>query len=882
MWTRILAVVFFVTLGRVSFATTYTWTAGGAGLANVGINWTPLGVPVATDDVVFDGSSTANCSWNISAVNSFSVLTGYTGNINLGNSTITIGGNLVINSGSVLSTSGDLLFAGGGNQIFSLGGTGIFNHNSSNVVVEIHPTNAVFFVGSIVLKTLTVKGGNGSGTRHLDCGTNLSVDNFVMAVGNREHSYQGVVHIKNVLDIGGNFFPADYITVPANNTATLVFDGPSALILGVNSANKAPLPNILINTTGTYALNDNINVIGDWTCHQGTLIVGSSTQNFIGPASVISGTAVAFDNLAIKNGAVASMPANAEVKIGDDLTISGTLNFQNTTSLGFNAASGTSKVVSGSGFTLAGITAYGSAAPRNLSFNTTVSILDSLHVGNQVTLSSSGNLTLRSSAALTARVAPLGTFASITGNVTVETVIPGGKTGWAHLGVRGVQGQTVADWDKYTSSGGANGIPMSCVGCSNGPNSMPSWFESIQGWSEQSSYGYDTNIVVTTPLNPGTGYWVYVGNGQVNTGNLKLINTGTLNSGPVAISVTAGGAQSGYNLVANPYASPISWDAVMANTGNNSTVSNAIYAWNADLAAYTQYVNGVSSHSPSSGISNTIAGGQGFYVKALSNGNLIINESNKSSGNTSANPLIRSAASSSVGLVFRLQVEGAHSKDVCTFRIHNEATENFDNYYDAEKLFQSPGYAGYPGPYSNYTSISSKDLQGVDYAIQSIPSPKLNTIIPVLVKVSSSGSYTISAKDFDDFYSCLGIVDKVTNIYHDLRQSPYIFDISDTTSAPRFDLVICEQSQYTGWPESNDLSSLLLLKNGNKLSVTTVFPENTRSVISVSNILGQKIINDIHLEGSVNNTALPLEPANQLLLITVRTDKNIITRKVVF
>jgi hypothetical protein len=868
-------------------AITYTWSPQSGQSANNSNNWLPQmgGVPGPTDNVLFDGTSTVDCTWDILTVNSFSVLSGYTGNINFGTSTVTFNGLLVINSGSVLSTSGTLQFLGNGNlsQFFILGGTGIFNHNNGNVVLEVSPTLAFIFTGSIVLKTLTVKGANGSGTRNVNCGTNLTVDNFVMAVGNKEHSYQGVVHIKNVLDIGGNLFAADYITVPSNNTANFIFDGNNALILGVNSANKAPMPNIEINTTGTYSLNNNINLVGNWTCSKGTHLVGSSTVNFIGASSVISGTSVAFDNLSIGNSGVVTMPANAEVKIGGDLTMQGVVNFQNTTSLGFNAPGGVNQSIGGSSFTLAGITSYSSNTSRNISSNVQITVLDSVRVGSNVAFAPGGKLTLNSSAALTARVAELGTSASISGNVKVETVIPGGKTGWALLGIRGVNGQTVANWDTYTSSGGSTGIPMACVGCSNGPDAMPSWFESIQGWSESSVYGYDTNIVVGTALNPGIGYWVYVGNGQYNTSDLKLVNTGSLDTGPALIPVTATGTQTGFNLVANPYPSPISWDAVMANSGNTTIVADAIYVWNADLAAYTQYVNGVASHPPSSGINNIIAGGQGFFVKAISSGSLIFNESNKSAGNTSSNPLIRSAASSSVGQVFRLQVEGAYSKDVCTFRIHGNSTEYFDSRYDAEKMFQSPGYSGYPGPYDNYTTISSKDQQGVNYAIQSIPHSTLNTTIPILVKVSSTGTYTITAKDFQDFYSCVGLIDKVTGGYHNLRLSPYSFTIDDSTALPRFELFLCaEGSQQTGLEESKDLNSVSFMKDADRLVVKTVFTKNTRYTISVCNILGQKIMTDVAAEGLVNRTSLPLTPQNQILLITVTSDKGSFTRKVVF
>lgn len=875
---------------NASFAqTTYTWNALVAGSASNGLNWLPLtGPPTSGDNVLFNGTSSSNCTWDLGTINSFSVLSGYTGNINMGSAGRIINGNLVINSGSVLATSGDLEFLGTGSSNFILGGTGIFNDNSSNVNVSVQSGQIFTFSGAIILNQLTIQGSS-SASREINFGSNLTVDNLIMDVGNKIHSYQGTIHIKNSLDMS-NLGNVTYVTVPSNNTANFVFDGSTALIEGVSNSTRGPLPNIEINTAGTYAFTGNVNVTGNWTGTQGTLTVGSSIVNMSGTSAAINGTAAAFDNLTILATATVNMPSNAEVKIGGSLTRTGTLNFQTTTALGLNAPGTTGQTISGTGFTLAGIKAYGSGSARNVTISAPISILDSIKVGANITFVSGGNITLKSTNALTARIAEIPGTSNVTGNVTVETFIPGGTTGWANLGVRGVTGQTIGNWDTYVSSSGANGLPMTCVGCAYSPTIIGTGsnsFVSVQGWDE-SADNY-TELAFTDLLDPGTGIWAYAGSGSATTTGLLLTNTGNLAQGNINVTLGNTGPNGAhYNLVSNPYACPISWTKVMADVFNQTNVNDVIYVYNADLSATTSYVSATNTSSHGAGgITDVIPAGQAFYVEALNAGlgSLAFSEPMKTfsvNGNTSTNPLLKTTGTNAVQ-VFRLKVAGAFDWDETAFVTHSAATNKFDRNLDAHKFFQSPGYAGYPGAYTKYTSISSKDASNEDYSINTIP-PLTNSLsIPVLVRVSTSGTYTITAKDFQNFTTCLGLIDKLDNSYHDLRSNPYVCTINDTTSSPRFELVLCRDPSLNlvSVAEVEQSHSISINQDQQSAYVKTEFAQNTKAVISVFNILGQKLVEDVLVEGKTTTTRLNLDLHNQVVIIKVTTDKESSTKKIV-
>ena len=68
--------------GEVAAVTTRTWDAAGNSSASIPASWDPVGVPVAGDTIIFDGTSVTLCNWNLEIVlDDFSMLAGYTGTV---------------------------------------------------------------------------------------------------------------------------------------------------------------------------------------------------------------------------------------------------------------------------------------------------------------------------------------------------------------------------------------------------------------------------------------------------------------------------------------------------------------------------------------------------------------------------------------------------------------------------------------------------------------------------------------------------------------------------------------------------------------------------------------------------------------------------------
>lgn len=774
--------------------------------------------------------------------------------------------------------------------------------------------------------TLNSSWSFGVSSATVNVGDGTSSITFTLASGSSISGvldYSLTVLSNATLDIESNFtFPT--LTVPSFSTGSTVIFGANSpdipynlnfynliidntINLGSNSIN---VNNVMtINASKVFTMKGTLNLNGTFTGPgllagdltqsdlnlngtgaMGTIAFSIGSETITNLNMAASAPAVILGSDLIVDGGSPILTAGSIDLNGNDITFGNTsspiLTFGTMTFKGSAASILTMKtgLVSGSllmDATLNTLKALVLDNGSGLTLGSPLNITDSLSVISGVLNISGTTVTLKATSSLKGRIGMIGGSGSITGNITVETFIPGSNTGWANLGINGVDNQTIGDWDTQ--------IPMTCDGCVYSPGSIPGDFYSITGWNEGTA-DYDTTVTSGTALTPGKGFWVYVGSGATTTTDFVLSNTGlaVVGASTIPISRTSGtnSANDGFNLISNPYASPISWTAFRALPGNASIVNNAIHVWNADLSSgaggVTSYVAGAASPGGTA-IGDNIPAGQGFYVQATSSGSLTYNETIKTNANTGATPLLKTTASNDYGKLFKLKLKGPYDWDATVFRVHPDATPVFDRNWDAQKIFQSPGYAGYPGPYTKYTTISSKDPVNENYSIQSIPSLTQGVNIPVLVKVSSSGTYTISAIDSQNINDCVLLKDILLNITTDLKSANYIFTINDTTSAPRFELILCRDLYV-------DLVSVKELAQSNFININqdeqgafvkTVFSENTKATISVYNIIGQKLAEDLKVEGMTTTTRLNLDLHNQVVLIRVVSDKEISTKKIV-
>ena len=328
-----------------------------------------------------------------------------------------------------------------------------------------------------------------------------------------------------------------------------------------------------------------------------------------------------------------------------------------------------------------------------------VTLLGPLNISGILTaqngnLASGGNLTLLSTASQTALINGTGN-GDITGNITMQRYLSSGL-GYKYFSSP-FQAATVGEFGddmdltapfttfyRFDENRNISGVPAS-------------------GWVK---YNLAANL-----LNPMSGYAVNFG----PVANAKTVDvTGIVNNGSLSIHLYNHDQiyTTGFNLVGNPYPSPIDWDLV---SPNNINIDKAIYFFNATdeySGTYTSYVEGVSSNTAT----NIIPSMQGFFVHVTPSfpveGTLVMDNSVRITDLTS--PFAKSANKGSVPLL-RLSAgfsDDTSSYDPVVIYFDDKASTNFDTQLDALKLFNTD---------SEIPNLFSVSTDEYDLSINALP-----------------------------------------------------------------------------------------------------------------------------------------------------------------
>ncbi len=783
--------------------------------------------------------------------------------LNRSSQTLTLGSNLTCSgvlAQTTQFTNGSLSLNG---KLITLNGPVTFHASSSNGVITGSSTSSMTIGGSGTITNGLVMDQASSAARTLN---NFSINrsSTTLSLGN-ELTVNTFSQTNGNIDLAGQ-------ALTLNNAITFPTSSSNGMFIGSTTSS--------LSITGSGAIANSLFM--DQTS-SGSRSLGMFT-NTRGSSTVVMG-----NNLIVSGPYI---PTNGMLDInGNLLTLSGIMTLpSNPSNRGFIGSSTSSITINGSGaITNSFFMVQTNANTRQLSVLTLNRSGETLTLGNTLEtygeilptagiLATGGNLFIRSDATNKGRIGTVG--GSVTGNVKVETFALGGTTGWTNLGVSGISGQQLSNWD--------NQIPMTCNGCTYGPTDAGGYFVSVQGWDETAAASSTLAYIEkssTSPLTPGVGFWVYLGDNVSTTGNITWTVSGSAVQGNQSLPLTNSGASNGdgFNLIANPYPSPVLWSAISSSSVNptfNSFMDDAIYVYNPDAGGNTQYVGGVQS-DPVNGIGNNIPMGQGFYVQqtAGTNFNLAITEACKVKSNA---PLLREANTTDIGAVIRLKVEKGAKYDYTAIRFHGDATTGWDKKLDAHKLFKSPASNG---ANDNNLTISTQS-EGSDYGINSLPLAINNdAVIPVLVRVQAAGQHTITGSDLQNLpNSCIELKDKLTGALHNLKSGPYVCSMSmSDNNAPRFELRVCaDVAMSVSNEQKNNIDQSILIKNDeNGVYVQYDFDAAKKSTISVTNILGQKIVDNKTLSATKDKVYLDIPEKHQIVFVTVTTDHQKVTKKIV-
>ncbi len=386
------------------------------------------------------------------------------------------------------------------------------------------------------------------------------------------------------------------------------------------------------------------------------------------------------------------------------------------------------------------------------------------------------------------------------------------------------------------------------------------WNTDTQSWEVPTS--------MAQPLANGQGFAVYVFADDDNDGTPETFpkqlrtslppHIGTTNAN-LAYTTPAEGEVSGWNLVGNPYAETIDWDAPTGWTKNN--ISNTFYVWS-DTAgggqgAYLNW-NGITGTLPD----GKIAPWQGFWIKAMGeNPELVFTDSVKASGG-----VFQKEASVSQ-IEFTLSDGEFFSKSVIL--------------YDGYALFEADELDAFTLSSFNDTtlSIATSFQDGPPMSIQAVPHP-VGTVYSYNLHIDASNvSNTMSLSMKQQNIMLIDVILHNTEtderITLDERQlftidfegssfastsfkkptSPFKFLRADSTTTTKYKLLLepigLSSEDELGIPNSVELQQNYPNPFNPSTSINFGVPTSGKVTLEVFDVLGRKVATLINAENRV-------------------------------
>ena len=561
------------------------------------------------------------------------------------------------------------------------------------------------------------------------------------------------------------------------------------------------------------SLSTDWNIPGNWSCGfvpNSTMLV--RIANVANKPVLSSGAIGAVKDIVIDNGSSLTISGNT-------LQISGTI----TNNGAFIASTGIIEI-NGTSAQVIGTNVFAGNTIMDLIINNPagVTLQGPLNVSGIVTpqngtLSSGGNLTLLSTAAQTAMIAGSGT-GSVSGNVTMQRYLPSGY-GYKYFSSP-FQSATVNEFADDMTLGSFT------------------FFRYDENRTSSGWVSYHTPT--TNPLVPLQGYAINFGSGSApNTVDV----TGIVNSGILSVTLYNHNNTftKGFNLIGNPYPSPIDW--ISGSGWTKTSIDNALYFFKASTTdqyggTYISYVNGVSTGGTTL---NIVPSMQGFFVHVTDGppwpetGTLGMDNNVRVTNQTQ--PFTKSGIKSPISF---LKLTTAFSDDTASFDpfvvyFDEKATAEFDSQLDALKLMNTD---------LKVPNLYSVSPAGSNLSISAMPDiVSTSDTIPLGLKLNRDGFIIFRIRNNEGSFSALSIslYDKIAGTEQDLLpDKEYKLYLTTGEYLNRFFLNL--SSVATGVHDHNTGEDLFSIYSSHGILKTEI---NTLSgkegTLKISNLTGQTI-----------------------------------------
>ena len=376
-------------------------------------------------------------------------------------------------------------------------------------------------------------------------------------------------------------------------------------------------------------------------------------------------------------------------------------------------------------------------------------------------------------------------------------------------------------------------------------------------------------------VDPLTEQWIHAKGFMIRAPNtwptdasLKLFEgkfIGVPNNGNYSIGITNASGALGYNLIGNPYPSPVDADLFLAQN------PGTLYFWThanqiASGSNYATY-NSLGQTTSAGGFTptNVIQTGQGFLLKTASNGNANFTNTMRLDDNN--------------GVAFRNSIE----KHRIWLNLSNAQNPLLNQMLLGYMTGATLGIDESIDGKLNYSGSSISSLiSNENYVAQGRPIPFADSDeVPLHFKADFDGTYTLSIDHVDGLFSqnqSIFLKDNLTGIIHNIKENAYSFATVAGSFSDRFAIVY--QNVLGVENPTIDANSIILYKQNGILHINS--GTATMKNVKLFDIRGRLIYERNNINSAT--TALhDLRAEQQVLLVQITSDENkTVTKKVVY
>lgn len=383
----------------------------------------------------------------------------------------------------------------------------------------------------------------------------------------------------------------------------------------------------------------------------------------------------------------------------------------------------------------------------------------------------------------------------------------------------------------------------------------------------------------TTTFEAGKGFLIRVPNNHPAVTPTAFAGqfVGVPHNGDYSVTMQDALAGERFNLVGNPYPSPINALSFIADNNNSGSITGTLYFWRKTNGSanpsYCTWTSGgfvTNNDDQTFDLNDVIQTGQAFFVEATGTNNQLL-FTNAMRTDNNANQFFRNAQATTAVERHRVWLNATNGAGAFSQTMIGYMT-NASNGLDAQ----------IDGKYINDGEIAFASL--VDAAPMSIQGRALPfdaaDVVPMRFKATTAGTYTIAIDHADGMFAndqTVFLRDNVLGVTHNLNDGAYTFAVEAGTFDSRFE-VVYQTTLGTDTPALTPNQVVVYAADASSITVAT--GTIVMNSIKVFDIRGRLLTESNAINATQTTLALPATNQVVLLQITAVTGETI-TKKFV-